>query len=609
MISTLPISLSMIELILILLTISSCYPANKAEIANNSCEKILTSNHTNGNGAHTNYFFKDVEIIKNCSSDYENQEIKEKCEFTSQNGKHLPDDIFLYRPVTVKKNNITYWNIYCAICRHQNEEYLIGDVVLTANSTSNKNSSIEFVQIVNNTFLSFSSYLNNWNTSLSSWTMLHDGTIYNTQIHRHQSLEKLPVTKCGESCNYARNNACIISTKLDWSYFTQNHPSKEVKSKPYLAIMGKNCPYYGKNYAQCEVNKFFVQGFDIALCENDEVFAYLEGTTFPPTRCVKVDYFKIDREKLIFVCDKFDLTKNRGFWSNVGHILINTARYISIILLLIHLAISTNASNLKTLCNCVVYSCSSTTLLLYIYNEIMLSLEECSVRYFILIYLVSSIILWTLILIYDAWRVVFSALRDTEASSDKVRMMKYIRYCIFGWTLPLITTWILTYLIENPSSSRCLIIPKYPLYCQMYVKGLKENFSLAYLFLSPLVFGPTFCFVCLVKSDSLRSTIKKSHLSVLSRTTYLMTLYWLLVFIIWVFTKKTFESISDTLICTFLSFQGICVFFLFGFKKDSMRWLLSECGFNVATRTTRTEVSLVQFTQQIIEPLVDNDPM
>lgn len=62
--------------------------------------------------ADTNYIYS----IGGCPSNYKNEEIRSKCKNTS--------DIFLKWPFYSTKSNLTYNNLFCAICNRENRTYL-----------------------------------------------------------------------------------------------------------------------------------------------------------------------------------------------------------------------------------------------------------------------------------------------------------------------------------------------------------------------------------------------------------------------------------------------------------------------------------------------------
>lgn len=617
-ISSLPENKSIILFSTIIILIISCHQNETANAKYDSRIPILASKSiVEASKDIRRYYTSYIEIVENCSSNYTEQETKRKCE-NKATDKDFSEDIFLFKPVTSKKTNITYLNIYCAICNLENNTFSFWDVALSFES----NNVSKYVHIVDDR-----SIFDNLEWNGSSWVSspFIDGTIYTVRLYRHLP-SWLKTVHCGDDST-SKLNQFDANTKLNWDPL-----KKRTFARTSSKEITRHCVYYDEYGDVCERNGFFIEGFTFTKCDNGEAIG-IEYSWYFYNRCKKLDngvafdarfwYFHNFRvetkhsgfsieENWVFVCGKNTPTRPK-VWKKVEIY----PRYVSMISIVVYLvlAIKSNKSNSFCLSDITLYSYSFAVLLLYVYYQcIQIHLmSDCFSRYFTLLYFICCNVFNVLVFVYESWRTIIGSLRGPELLKNN-RLKRYLAYFIVAWILPLIPTSICIFLMENSTPSvtlfECPILSQYTerqvfSSCQDHAIILEENASLIYVLFGLLLIAPTMFFVYVVKFDKLRSTFKKVPLCVLSRAMYLMSFYWMMIVLL--YFKYNFDEITNIVGRVFLSFHGVIILLVFGFEMEMVKGMLRKCGFNVTSRVKRTEVDLVQFTQRIVVPLVGGD--
>ncbi|XP_065204734.1 uncharacterized protein LOC135834704 [Planococcus citri] len=511
------------------------------------------------------------EIIKTCPASYNNSEIIEKCK--NPFDSNFINDTISFAPLTSIKKNITYGNVYCGICHKESDLHLFEFWTpwLSCRIKANETSSSDENPTVSSYFadpIDESRMRNGLNVGKAGGLIsAFNDSIYECKISRVLPLHLKPYVP---NCQYDfRVEKKRMSAKTVYrvtqevsklvGLSAQNHLSSELESfceykNQYGDICSTNLFYDRDTNSLCNANgSFLIYSID----DEEDIWNECSNNT--------------SKQNNFYICGPSDAR----LFKKVKRYIIRGLDYISMFLLLVYLAISTNMRNLRKLPKLILYSYSITLLALYFNEYLSEYVDLCVIKYYSFSYIWQSHSFWILVTAFDLWRVIYNSIKIRKMPTEG-QMKRFLVYCSVGWGLPAIflaalfptlednqKAWICPYVFEFQNDLACSSSYEYNKYA-----GYFGWITIAiFLLVIPCLLLLVCLFVCLSKRNRARSSVNKSYVITMLKVAMIMGINWILLVYSVLFDSSDKFGIVYELIT---ALHGSFVFFAFGLEKNNL---------------------------------------
>ncbi|XP_065204724.1 uncharacterized protein LOC135834700 isoform X1 [Planococcus citri] len=526
-----------------------------------------------------------ISVINKCPTNHPDQRTKNRCEnFVDSN---LLENTFLFRPVTNKLENITYWNIYCAWCNHQNiilENFAFWSlkayhVLKIEDKFDNQSKPVPILE--SNSFISDVDL-----AVLEKMVVQNDSKLisqFHGRVRRVVPLRYLPPDLRNSSFEF-----CSLKKNNESDQFQVEAPAlvpKDFSCAEKKFCSGKkipqpeSCKYFDRDDQPCSINQFLLKNIDFVQSKSKIIRQ--DGKIFDR------DAYDSLNEDLIFLCGT--KTTNKPI-QNLIHKLTKYMKFTSTLLLFMFLMMKTNKKTFKSLPNLVLYSYCVALLDVYLYQIFshFLSLERYGVvlKTYVLIYTFLCHAFWACIISYEYWYVISTALKVRRSS---IEMKRYWIYGFVGWVLPaLLLCAAYTSLTEEDKKYNCFSIDDhkniniaesfsglaYPLHVCLVLLSV-----IIFFVLIPVLAVQGWFFIRLVNekrettrrqsegnSNATRQISELDYLFIFSKIAYLMGIHWMMICINLLLSFLDISALNQ-LGSVLFSCHGTFIFFAFGYKN------------------------------------------
>ncbi|XKL66788.1 hypothetical protein PGB90_010208 [Kerria lacca] len=569
-----------------------------------------------------------------------NKAIKTNCEFSNLNNSYVDAQLFI--PVTNIRKNITYKNLFCAICNGETEFefWHVGFLFYTSNgeqvgfdtisqkiNETNANEKLTLSKIlsyfqlnsadnvlgsltVNNITYLYSMYgkipptnlpksITYCTTNKTESCRPNDTTIINVSLNYTSNMnitseKRQKISECLLCSNESGRNVCKIPN-TDARILATSINDPIVRKKYYC----KDIPYGNKAFnilcpetidpdapciytKRCYIAKSYNVSFGLRFINNVTIYIDEYKIEYPNS-----EFFKLINGS-IFVCGSYlphstwhNIFSSLNFW--ISEILIK----ISIFCLILHLLCFLRIREMRNLTGKNL-SCFCFTLLI---SFLCLEIGPILPRRFVVVTAILShfslinCFVWLLIMSYDCWLSIYRATKNFRSAGGK-HVIKFLVYCSISLLVPIIIVGVsLYYEFAPPSVISCSIKPGYGKSGEYFIT---ESTALIKFFIIPA----TFIFLCniaffthtaLMIYQSQRNTVNpnsRNDFQLYVRLALMMGLSWILGSL----SSFTSDMIVELFYNLFNMSQGIFIFFYFTFKKFFIKSITNRYTNNFVTR-------------------------
>lgn len=533
-------------------------------------------------------FFDGNIYMKNACKFAKNDTISNLCTDRSINGEK---NTFSVIPVTSKSTNITYKNLFCALCNGE-KKFRFWNVAILP-----KNQSITIDSFVNETFLGDSFFSKDWQRNYTIRTKIPKNFIpkirYCVPDRIKNCLEDrseinpdcfdIRIDNLNEISINSQN--CFAGNMIDRNIPTikaRNIPFDYCKKIPtdnsaYRMLCRKNFLQQSVNTSDTEltyVDSCFYQTIDGDLClinsfyysdqfkilDEETIYVYELESKFSHPEW----FFSSQGNSSVFVCGtEIPLSSTDRWFSYMNTSLSATLISISIFCLILYIVLYNNIRKMRYPFSRVIFCYSLTLLATFVIFLINDWQPSCEIMSAILHYLLLSCFTWLMVASFECWRTVTSptSMRNSKEHTWK----RFGIYCLVGWVLPLSIVSVAIYFELSPIQSiPCDWKPGYGRLKQCFIA---QNLPSYYFFHYPsvIMFLVNIYFFIHISVYVFCNSSVHRNFSIFAKLALVTGLPWTLGTLV-VFTKGAY--ILRLIYVIFNSSQGITIFLVFAYDKE-----------------------------------------
>ncbi|XP_065214408.1 uncharacterized protein LOC135841396 [Planococcus citri] len=558
-----------------------------------------------------------IYMVYRCPLHYENSKIIHNCETT--NKTDFISDMLLNTPVTSETKNITFKNVFCAIC-NQEIQFEFWNIALHYKLTN-----IQNVRI-------FPQY---FTTTESDLQITSDLILYNLQNEKNYSKLMSDVYGSRYECDLKIEMPSHFRDTKRYCNSFENQSVSEQGKNPSLnsshrefdesisntfkinlnnSLLPKlnhceDIPFNSHTYEMlcfprsnsftkkqldsehcffntfegkpCLLNVWLKENEDFYHLDNETIFVEKYNSKFNAAEWVR----QVDTENEVFLCGtEIPISDERKFHSKINYIISNILVKFSILFLIVHLIWSASDNKLQSLPNKIMYSYSSMLLIVYVLWDMEERLPSCQILAVLLHYSSLSCFTWLLIASYDCWLVICHSSAKFQTFAGKSRLKRYLLYCFWGWVSPLSIISIALYFEFAPNNKiPCYLKPGYGRLKQCFVA---QETPLNYFYHYPTavitcfnisLFLHTSYHIFKNKRKDITSTIQNTNSYVIFVRLSLnmgIVAFMVLLWALYILVVKTDFILFHTIQKIFHAAQGIFMFLLFSLDKNMLKKFL-----------------------------------
>lgn len=584
------------------IVVASSFAKNHDNESSSVCKTVLLENCTRG------FCTTNIKMINGCLTNSTDDELKRKCENLVD--ADLLKNTFLFRPVTDNLENVTYRNMYCAVCNSKNLE-AERFTFWTLRAYHEGSNSTSFVSDVNLAVLENMQVCNNTKKLISKMDDVVRKVVPLTYLPfslKNSSYEFCSSPDANQTIEFFVANNTKSFSPVPEGF---NCTGKKFCSRRKLPQPG-TCRYFYGNNLPCRESKFLVENIDFVF--NGSEIITNDGKTFDS------DMYSNVNENVIFLCSSKD---DRHVVERTVHTFIDYIKYVSTFLLFVFLVMKTNKKNFKSLTKLILYSYCVASLAVYLFQIFnYLIVGRLIFRTYLVLYIYLCYASWVMVISYEYWQV----FKFERVLTD---LRKYRLYGFVGWVLPaLLLCAIYPSLSNEDKSAVCpRIANHHSVSIFEYLSRLASYLFLALLLLYLLIFViliPVMCvqgYKLIRLAQNKRSIRKQSakkrkkdknpakksepdHLIIFMKISYLMGIHFMLICIAALLSVllKGPAAVFENMGSIFLACHGTFIFFTFGFEKVRAKYTSTYQSFRtLSTRSSRLKSFTVDMKPEAVE--------
>lgn len=589
------------------LQIRNCMCDEECPIYDDCCPDAKYENRNESKFSCLNTFYNEsIYMVDTCKSSWRVEKISKYC--LSGNLANNSQDIFLQIPVLSRTTNITYKNVFCALCNDDKTfnfwEVAVQPVVASPTSSNESN-----------TFLREKDFWKNFTNGLIDKYNVHASMPEELSLNvRHCSCANANPSKSCETCRLPSSTKetdypAVIHIKVENIPFVRicrqippdnsasktlcqrnsaNHDDEPSHPTELSYSYIDECFYETIDGKLCLINSFF-ESHQFEVMDEDTVFVYKYNSNFSSSEWI------FQTNTSIYLCGTSIPQSPRQRWfSNVNSTLSTLFISASIVFLMLHLIMYGTTKKMRYPLGRIISCYSGTLLVTFTLFEITDYLSSCKIVAALLHYLFLSCFAWLVVASFDCWRTVTTPtrIRNTEKENS---FKRFLIYCFVGWIFPLFIMSVAVFFELSPTQTvPCTLKPGYGRLEQCFIAQLLP-FRYFFQYPSAIMFLINIFFFVRVAMYVLCNMSSNRNLSIFVKLALVTGLPWTIGLLV----PLTNGFVIPLVYSVLNSSQGIFIFFAFTYDKEVIKNKLNRIIRFCFKKTDPNENGKVTFTKTI----------